>query len=453
MTINPYLNRKPTRSPEEFFGRRADVTWLLERLTHPYSPQCCSITGLRRIGKSSLLRFLADPEGALRRFPEFAAGLNEPLMMIYLDVSLDSDQPEAGRGEAVAVATLSHMLRALSRQSRAVGIERTLPTVSAGADSFEAGEALDEALYLVRDEGYRIVFLLDEVDVAGSWSERLAATLRAYVMEHNITYVTASLLPLHELLEEKQGSVLYNMFTTRSLGLLEQEEARALLVEPAARQDVHWPDGLADRLLPLLGGHPDLIKIAGSHLWELTHRRGETPSVPLVLHDLRPDARALFRSIWDHLDAEERQMVISLASGRRVDAESSLLPALQQRAIVVGGQDGAFSLLGELFAEWVRDQPEARAALGGPTLDGRYLLIDGNRTLLTPTEARLARALLARRGRTVPRDTLQEAVWNQVDPASKALDTTIQRLREKIEKDRANPQWLVTVRGEGYLFN
>ncbi len=59
---------------------------------------------------------------------------------------------------------------------------------------------------------------------------------------------------------------------------------------------------------------------------------------------------------------------------------------------------------------------------------------------------------MGRRGQTVSREELQAAIWDQVDPDSKALDTTVQRLREKIERDRANPQWLITVRGEGYTF-
>jgi DNA-binding response OmpR family regulator len=78
--------------------------------------------------------------------------------------------------------------------------------------------------------------------------------------------------------------------------------------------------------------------------------------------------------------------------------------------------------------------------------------VDGDKLQLTPTEAKLARILLQRRGQTVSREHLQQAIWDSVDPESKALDTTVQRLRDKIEVDRANPRWLVTVRGEGYAF-
>jgi len=68
---------------------------------------------------------------------------------------------------------------------------------------------------------------------------------------------------------------------------------------------------------------------------------------------------------------------------------------------------------------------------------------------LTKTEHRLLAYLLARRGQTCTRAELLAHVWNKHEE-NKVLDVTIQRLRRKIEPNPAEPQYLLTVRGQGY---
>jgi len=73
---------------------------------------------------------------------------------------------------------------------------------------------------------------------------------------------------------------------------------------------------------------------------------------------------------------------------------------------------------------------------------------------LTPTECRLLRALLASPGRPLSRADLIEAAWGYADDvgSDRTVDVHIRHLREKLESDPANPRWIVTVRGVGYMF-
>lgn len=452
---NPYLNRQPISHPGEFFGRAGDVRWLLERILHPIVPQCCSITGLRRIGKSSFLRFIEHEEGARLAYPEFFEG-QARLLFVYADLSRAS--AERADGDALALETLRHLLRSLERKVRRqlggeLGSRISALKEGAGEGWLGIQEALEDALYLLDEEGYRLIFLLDEMDVAQAWNSRLVAVLRALVIEHQVAYVTASLDPLFELMDEGITSPLYNLFSSRPLGLLEPGEALALLVEPARALGRHWSRELVERLLEETGGHPDLIKRAAAQLWDLAATTGAEPTAGAVLDALRPDARALFASLWDHLDGAERQLIASIAVGHGIPSgAAALLPALQQRAILVEGVQGP-QLFGRLFGRWVQEQGAAPTLQDGPRLEGRWLHLEGERIQLTPTEVKLTRALLLRRGQTVSREALQRAVWDQdLAEDSKALDTTVQRLRGKIEVSRNEPKWLVTVRGEGYMF-
>lgn len=80
--------------------------------------------------------------------------------------------------------------------------------------------------------------------------------------------------------------------------------------------------------------------------------------------------------------------------------------------------------------------------------------LDGDAVELTPTEFRLLRYLSARPNVPVSRSGLVEAVWGYESDVNsdRTVDVHIRHLRQKIERDAANPARLVTVRGFGYKF-
>ena len=72
---------------------------------------------------------------------------------------------------------------------------------------------------------------------------------------------------------------------------------------------------------------------------------------------------------------------------------------------------------------------------------------------LKPKEYELLLFLAQHRGQMLSRDTILEQVWgwNYIGD-SRTVDVHIRWLREKIERDPANPVRIVTVRGAGYRF-
>lgn len=70
---------------------------------------------------------------------------------------------------------------------------------------------------------------------------------------------------------------------------------------------------------------------------------------------------------------------------------------------------------------------------------------------LTSGEAALLHFLSSRPGETMSRDLLAGNIGNDGDPAGRAIDVQITRLRRKLEDDPRNPAHLLTVRGEGYV--
>jgi DNA-binding response OmpR family regulator len=96
-------------------------------------------------------------------------------------------------------------------------------------------------------------------------------------------------------------------------------------------------------------------------------------------------------------------------------------------------------------------------AFGGYSadLDGRLVTgPDGAPVDLAKSEFDVLEVFLTRSNRLLTRTAISEAIGFREDPeASRALDIRIMRLRKKIEADPANPRFLRTVRGEGYIFS
>ena len=83
----------------------------------------------------------------------------------------------------------------------------------------------------------------------------------------------------------------------------------------------------------------------------------------------------------------------------------------------------------------------------------RSVRISGEETQLTFVEFEILAALARAPGRVFTRDMLLARIWGDSayrDP--RTIDVHIRHLREKIERDPKDPEYLFTVRGVGYRF-
>ena len=92
----------------------------------------------------------------------------------------------------------------------------------------------------------------------------------------------------------------------------------------------------------------------------------------------------------------------------------------------------------------------------GWTLDmthRRLVNPSGNREQLTRGEFELLATLARNTGVALSRERLTHTICHRPwHPNDRTIDVLISRLREKLEDDPKSPQFIVTVRGEGYLF-
>lgn len=101
------------------------------------------------------------------------------------------------------------------------------------------------------------------------------------------------------------------------------------------------------------------------------------------------------------------------------------------------------------------ETPQELLTIGEITadLDNYEVTVRGEKIFLTPKEFELLVYFMKRKDRVIDRDTLLDRIWNfDFVGQSRIVDVHVSHLREKIEEDAKNPQYLVTVRGFGYKF-
>jgi DNA-binding response OmpR family regulator len=185
----------------------------------------------------------------------------------------------------------------------------------------------------------------------------------------------------------------------------------------------------------------------------------------------RDGQEALERFGHEHVDLVVLDVMLPKVDGlevcKRLRAESSV-PIIMLTARddeldkVLGLELGADDYITKPFSiREFRSRVRAllRRAAGAPAPGHRDELIEsdgrahGRLVQLTYVEFELLRTLAAHAGRVYTREQLLQALWGGSEYREpRTIDVHVRHLREKLELDPGEPEFILTVRGVGYRF-
>lgn len=84
--------------------------------------------------------------------------------------------------------------------------------------------------------------------------------------------------------------------------------------------------------------------------------------------------------------------------------------------------------------------------------NARQVFIDGTSIKLTSLEFKLLAYLIQNAGRMISKQELFEKVWEDKFTGDGTLNVHIRKIREAIEEEPGNPEYIITVWGDGYKF-
>jgi hypothetical protein len=454
-----------------FVGRERVVEQIVQGALAS-QPQSFSLVGPKLVGKSQLIKYLADEEGPL--LGESQAAVRPPL---YRDGSrvivtwIDCDWQDAQAN------LIGWIYVRLQEQVRSEG---DLPVnwqrvEQQGADSRRIWQLARE----LKAQDLRLVLLLDNFDRVFE-SQLISADamdeLRPLTLEMSLLVATEQ--PLHDLDRELAASPLFNVMTQLFLGLLEPQVALEWVISYGDEFPIVAE--LAPELVALTGMHPFLLRRLGDILLEVRQMLPRSVDAAMVLPLLRlrlaEHGRLLFETYWRRLQtlpprlpgSAVQTVMRRLARGGLPLADvgseqASALNWLINQAMVTcctTEEQTGYQLFTPLFSEFLVRRLEQTERAGRedlppaeipalPTAGGRA---GADLEQFTKTEASLLRYFQTHQNQTIPTEQLLTEVWKRPDATNRRVQEAIRRLRLHLEAAEPQIGMIENDRGRGYRF-
>jgi hypothetical protein len=447
------------RLPDGSYMRHLDVHNLLQYL---YSGQCVQVVGFSNVGKSSLLRLLAQADVWTQELGE--AG--QEFLAVYVDCNRMLEMSDQGFYELV--------LRCLQESSPMLA---TLPELNsayemlvAPASEFQVPLGFTRGVTaLLQATHHKVILLFDEFDEPFTQLDsRVFLNLRALRDRHSakLAYVTATAQPLTVPEATPHVAEFCELFAPRTwfLAPLTRTDVERTVRGYMDAYEAEFAPADMDFIFQWAGGHPPLVESVCANLdAALDNARGLRPSEHWELHQnvarqLSNDERIKEEcaKLWQSCTPEEQAELIVLCRSPQQPTNQQVLANLVRRHLVMR-VEGRYQIFCRLLQEYIRrktvTQPSAPTRLWVDVESGDVLVDRKPVETLTSLEYRLMLLLFYNVDKIVDRYQLVTEVWGEeyLDEVEDArIEKLISRLRQKIEPDPSNPRFLVTIRSRGY---
>ncbi|MDQ2806951.1 MAG: helix-turn-helix domain-containing protein [Chloroflexota bacterium] len=445
---NPYFWMPGTFNLRQFYGAPKWVRLILEQITFT-PPHDLELIGLPGMAKTTLLRYIADPQGALHDYPDW---LQAPYDQQADRLFMALVQFRLAPADTHPFIYLYHRFYEeyalyCDRQLKHDPALRRVYPLLPSPDKQTATTAVDTmqlAIERLVADDIRPVLLLDDFDLAFARLD-LEQTTRLRPWRDRVAFVLVTERPLHEVNAKAAGSPFFQTMPVQTITGLPPAEARRMLAEPAQNAGCPFPDADVDTILPYTGGHPYLLILAGRALWETRARLTLLGSVqPLSAQQqqmlrgrLQDNFGRTFQFYRDGLSPAELQ-ALRLLINEGTGTDYATLAALEAKGLVQYEAADNYVPFSPLFAEFVAGasaSPVAPADLPLTGIEGQfydYLYHNADRVCLF--------------------DELAREVWHAADPNDadirRRMQVTVSRLRKKLKTTTGDD--ISSVRDQGY---
>lgn len=351
---NPFSPGRPVSGAGLFWGRTEELEWIETRLLNSHPASSLLVRGPRRIGKTSLLKQLAERKA-----------IKSLYRVVYVDL------------QAVALSPAEEIVRYLNRcLGRVLDPAGRIPRPGQREIADDPRGAFRTYLDLLTGQlqhsKKRLLVTIDEVGVlvdalqAGHLDRSFFPLLRS-IMQHDdsLVFVFATSDDMVEILRTEGIAELLNVTQDVPLDHLDRESAFHLIQDPLRGQVYFDPEAL-NELLRVTDHHPYYLHILGAAL--VSHLNGErrrqvlAGDIAAIVRRQAQSNGSEFAHLWRRSDPVEQLILAALAT-----------PPLSRRA-------GGLSL----------DEIDRRLRNHGHLLDPTTLSSTLNRLYRTGTLVRVA---------------------------------------------------------------
>lgn len=510
---NPYAAMTSRFMRDRFYGREELVGAITNGITAP-EPRSYAILGTPKIGKTTLLWYLRDEQGAFRA-PQYATSIAEDyrlggtrrLLFVYIPFR-NEHQPH------ILEMLLKHLRLAIDEQNakhrssndgkpvitydpngnQQAAQLRPLTATLSNADM--AAQLLGDLKYVLdrlEAQRWRVVFLLDDfgdaLEPVHAQAPNVIPLPTGYSEERamlSLANRAAFVITLdHDRSVDLDSSFLLS-FSINELGLLGDSAATALIAGPA--QDLthdhkhHITPKEAHYLVWLAGQRPFLLALVCA---EYLAYREQYPSAMLMSTLANPQSptdehreykhltnyllsktqiNLMLKLLWeDAVLPEEREVLYLIATAKEEEKEDDITRRFKLRPnqnthrinalrekSLVFIEGGKPRMFGHLFRVYVREAYQQAMKRDQPSLDAMRKHIAGT---LGPLDQLVFTQLASRQGDVYRYEELIKHVWKDPATPQHTVNASINRIRRALDKlDGSGRTYIENERNRGYSF-
>lgn len=363
MKANPFTYGNPISEPSRFVGREREIEQVFGRLRNAEF-ESSSLVGDRRVGKTSLLNYLAHPD------VRSAYGLH-PGRYIFVYIDLQMVDP------AMTPTRLwQRFLKQIAYHCQDQEVRNLLTETreSEEIDTFALADLFDD----MRAQGQHVVLLLDEfehVTENSNFDTGFFFGLRSLAIRRNLALITSSCRELIELCHSEtiRSSPFFNIFANINVRPFSKTDAERLIATSLAGTGIAFTAPEIDVLFRLGGYHPYFLQAACHFLFaayceNLNIEERNT----FLLREYWEEAAPHLDDYWHNSNDHEKIVLAAMTLLERQDSArdkaftlaqlrntythaAQALSHLEKRGLVTL-DTGEYSLFNASLGEWILNE-------------------------------------------------------------------------------------------------
>ncbi len=358
--VNPFSFGNPVFTRDKFFGREGDIRQVISRLLS--AGESTSIVGERRIGKTSLLKFLSHPNNSsLLGLPP------ERFCLVYIDFQGLTD-----------ITPHRFWQRVLRKMEDSICNQELVPAIRElrKRENFDLFD-LEDLFGDISNTGITTVLLMDEFEYVTqnpNFGSDFFGGLRALAIHRDLPLITGTRRELIDLChsDEIKGSPFFNIFVNLVLRPFSEKDIVRMLEDYTGGGGAAFNQLERETIIRLSGGYPFFVQMAGYYTVEAKWK-GLTENE--VLSELKvqfaTQAEPHFNYFWSHSSESEKiTMFSTLTLGQQKPSPKTLptldnlanihsrahvdVPELIKRGLLLKVEDtGTYTIFSSSFEHWI----------------------------------------------------------------------------------------------------
>ncbi|MCP4402779.1 MAG: ATP-binding protein [bacterium] len=332
------------------------------------SPQCRSIVGQRKIGKTSLVQHLSRPT-TIRDF-DF-----QPDNYLFVYFNCQKNSYALKSTDDFYRELLSQLLFDVSGP-----LQDIVFSLSIESNTSNVGREWERVLRELRKEDVYVVTIFDEFEKAivseVLIKEGLFGSLRGYTQDNpNFAWMTCTMRLLRDLFEEafdeyniseiqrRSESDFFNIAPAYPVGLFEEADTLKLITSPAEFTGVTFSPEDIEVITKFSGNFPYFIQRACYHFFN-AYLNG-TVQRESILQQCIKESAPFWKSYWDKLDDKQQQLLFSIVNEEFAEGDVYRLESLKDASLIYEDKNGKKCPFSEEFGRFIQQLNPEFPSKGG----------------------------------------------------------------------------------------